>query len=113
MIVKCFHLCFLFCFLVSRKLKYQTDKLLRLAASASSAVGDNGAEGEGGDDDDDDPLSFRPRPEAMAPWGDEAHGKTTGLMLYCQFFANAAGPVPVVFILPYEHRDVVFRECQV
>ncbi|CAN0016418.1 unnamed protein product, partial [Ectocarpus fasciculatus] len=57
---------------MDRKLKYQTDKLLRVAASAggggSSADGEGGGAGGGGDDD---PLSFRPHPEGMAPWGED------------------------------------------
>ncbi|CAB1096547.1 unnamed protein product [Ectocarpus sp. CCAP 1310/34] len=52
---------------MDRKLKYQTDKLLRVAASAGGS-----ADGEvGGSGGDDDPLSFRPRPEGMAPWGED------------------------------------------
>lgn len=63
--------------MICRKLKYQTDKLLKLASTPQANVeGESGdAVGEGGNDDnddDDDPLSFRPRPDAMAPWGQEA-----------------------------------------
>lgn len=54
---------------INRKLKYQTDKLLRLASSSNSN-GDSVSAG-GGDGDDDDPLSFRPRPDKMAPWGED------------------------------------------
>ena len=55
-----------------RKLKYQTDKLLRLAAAPNSSLGIDGMEASAdqGGEDAEDPLSFRPRPEAMAPWGE-------------------------------------------
>lgn len=54
---------------MDRKLKYQTDKLLRLASAGPKSV----AFTEGGDDEDD-PLSFRPRPEVMALRGEEPDG---------------------------------------
>lgn len=54
---------------MDRKLKYQTDKLLRLASAGPKSV----AFSEAGDDEDD-PLSFRPRPEAMALRGEEPDG---------------------------------------
>ncbi|CBJ28433.1 Ngdn protein [Ectocarpus siliculosus] len=54
---------------LDRKLKYQTDKLLRVAASAGAGGSADGEVGGGGGDDD--PLSFRPRPEGMAPWGED------------------------------------------
>ncbi|CAN0173129.1 unnamed protein product [Discosporangium mesarthrocarpum] len=56
------------------KLKYHTEKLLRLASTTKSH--DRAGEGEEGDSD---PLSFRPRPDAMLPWGEGekgARGKT-------------------------------------
>eukprot|EP00903_Cladosiphon_okamuranus_P019131 g17600.t1 len=59
---------------MDRKLKYQTDKLLRLASSSSkgggASSGGSGSAG-GGNADDEDPLSFRPRPDKMAPWGED------------------------------------------
>ncbi|CAM9657907.1 unnamed protein product, partial [Ectocarpus sp. 8 AP-2014] len=54
---------------MDRKLKYQTDKLLRVAASAGAGGSADGEVGGGGGDDD--PLSFRPRPEGMARWGED------------------------------------------
>ncbi|CAN0043620.1 unnamed protein product, partial [Hapterophycus canaliculatus] len=51
---------------MDRKLKYQTDKMLRLATSSNA----DGTSAEVAGDGDDDPLSFRPRPEGMAPWGE-------------------------------------------
>ncbi|CAM9657838.1 unnamed protein product, partial [Ectocarpus sp. 8 AP-2014] len=54
---------------MDRKLKYQTDKLLRVAASAGAGGPADGEVGGGGGDDD--PLSFRPRPEGMARWGED------------------------------------------
>ena len=54
---------------MDRKLKYQTDKLLRLASAGPKSV----AFSEAGDDEDD-PLSFRPRPEVMALRGEEPDG---------------------------------------
>ncbi|CAN0234922.1 unnamed protein product [Ascophyllum nodosum] len=57
---------------LEKKLKYQTDKLLRLAAAPNSSLGIDGMEASAdqGGEDAEDPLSFRPRPEAMAPWGE-------------------------------------------
>ena len=52
-----------------RKLKQQTDKLLKLASSGPKSM----ALSEGGGDNDD-PLNFRPHPEVMALWGKEADG---------------------------------------
>lgn len=61
----------------SRKLKYQTDKLLRIAMTPVH-TGPEEASAEAGDADDD-PLSYRPRPEAMIPRGqDEGRGSVRG-----------------------------------
>lgn len=82
-----------FFFTKPRKLKYQTDKLLRLAtssngggASASSNGGSVSVGGGGADGDEDDPLSFRPRPDKMAPWGEDptAEGARRCLVYHTQ-----------------------------
>lgn len=44
------------------------DKLIRVASTpVLSGAGGSAEEG-------DDPLSYKPRPEAMAPWGEDAGG---------------------------------------
>lgn len=60
-----------------RKLKYQTDKLLRQALAPTHE--DTRASVDGVGDDEEDPLSFRPRPEALAVWG-EGNADESGIL---------------------------------
>lgn len=46
---------------------------------------------ERGNDEEDDPLSFRPRPEAMAPWGEDGVDEATGGELFGAFFFCRGG----------------------
>lgn len=82
-----FRFLFLLHFIDDRKLKYQTDKLLRLASS-TRVSGSGGVTFADEDDDEEDPLSFRPRPEGMAAWGDNTNGEIAGvcvIFFFCFF----------------------------
>lgn len=62
----------------ARKLKYQTDKLLKIASACTSYchIGDEdyktSEKEEEGEEGDENPLSFMPRPEVMSQFGQGA-----------------------------------------
>jgi U3 small nucleolar RNA-associated protein 3 len=59
---------------IDKKLKYQIDKLLKMADGPRNEKG----LGEGEDEDEDDPLRFKPNPDALVGKTDEEEGVNAG-----------------------------------
>jgi U3 small nucleolar RNA-associated protein 3 len=61
---------------IDKKLKYQIDKLLKMADGG--ARNEKGGSLEGEDEDEDDPLRFKPNPDALVGKTDEEEGVNAG-----------------------------------